>query len=737
MKRDRRLFATSALGLLLVLPYPGLSAASDLQPFASGSQMMTGTVLLAQNDQSPDENRKKHHGHGGEQEGGGQAPRAVPGHEAQQGGHGQGEGQEQGRRRGRQGGEQNQAERPHVPASAPNAPEGGEQRHGQRHTEPQNAQAPAPGASEGGQERHKRRRLEQPGAAAAANGSEAGQEQRKQHKNQAAPQPQQSEAQQPSTQQGGETPRERRKHKRGGEGTGQPEAQKPEGGSASQQAPAQSNQGSSAGQAQRSTEQSSPSSQEERRRHGRRNGAAQGEAQSTQGESHKLAPQNANPAPAQNGAAARQQQNQPAENSRQQGAQTGQQQTQGGNGGPQLPEQNGMQQPRPNFHENGHRRNGQEQKEQAQGGRPKNAAPVFDSQKRPFGHGNHGQAGNQPSPNESSQGAAQFGPAPKSDQAAQSEVKHGKIESIDSVKGKRVQRDQLRPFQRPKGADVVKETDNRVIIQLGNQMIVRNHDQRITHGARDVYYEDLPHDRRRETVFRPDGSRVITIRNEYGDVIRRSRIMPDGRELVLVYVDDRDLERDRDDGWRDPGADLPPMRLTVPEDDYILDASEIHDPDRYYEFLDQPPVERVPRLYTIGEVKRSARIRDMVPRIDLDTINFDFGSASISESEVSKLQAVADAIQRILKRNPAETFLIEGHTDAVGSAQSNLILSDERAEAVATALTKSFDIPPENLTTQGYGEEYLKVDTDGPNRENRRVTIRRITPLIAPVASNQ
>ena len=43
-------------------------------------------------------------------------------------------------------------------------------------------------------------------------------------------------------------------------------------------------------------------------------------------------------------------------------------------------------------------------------------------------------------------------------------------------------------------------------------------------------------------------------------------------------------------------------------------------------------------------------------------------------------------------------------------------------------------IPPENLATQGYGERYLKVNTDGPNQENRRVTIRRVTPLVRPVA---
>jgi OOP family OmpA-OmpF porin len=60
----------------------------------------------------------------------------------------------------------------------------------------------------------------------------------------------------------------------------------------------------------------------------------------------------------------------------------------------------------------------------------------------------------------------------------------------------------------------------------------------------------------------------------------------------------------------------------------------------------------------------------------------------------------------------------------------NLSLSDRRAEAVAIALSNQAGVPAENLTTQGYGEQYLKVPSDGPERQNRRVTVRRITPLL-------
>jgi len=46
-------------------------------------------------------------------------------------------------------------------------------------------------------------------------------------------------------------------------------------------------------------------------------------------------------------------------------------------------------------------------------------------------------------------------------------------------------------------------------------------------------------------------------------------------------------------------------------------------------------------------------------------------------------------------------------------------------------LTQQFQIPPENLVTQGYGEQFPKIDTDGPSRENRRVSIRNVTRLLA------
>ena len=370
--------------------------------------------------------------------------------------------------------------------------------------------------------------------------------------------------------------------------------------------------------------------------------------------------------------------------------------------------------------------------DEEQRGKPKIEQPVLDSQKD--------QPGDDDGAAKQETAEEEAAPAPKSDEEAQQKVEPEEIESVEAEEGKRVdeaEADELRRErrrERREGADRVEEIGDRVVIQFNNQIVVESSDRdRLRRGAEDYYVEELRDGRTREVIVRSNGVRVVTIRNRYGDVLRRSRITPDGREYVLVYVRDDDYGSIRE--FRDPGRDLPPMRLTIPVDEYILDARVVEDPDRYYTFLDQPPVERVERLYSIDEVRYSARIRDKVRRVDLDTITFEFGSASVEESEVAKLEGVAVAMERMLEENPAETFLIEGHTDAVGSNVANLALSDERAESVAEALTKVFGIPPENLVTQGYGEQYLKIDTEERERENRRVAIRRITPLVAPVAS--
>ena len=123
-------------------------------------------------------------------------------------------------------------------------------------------------------------------------------------------------------------------------------------------------------------------------------------------------------------------------------------------------------------------------------------------------------------------------------------------------------------------------------------------------------------------------------------------------------------------------------------------------------------------------------MRALAATIDVDNITFASGSAVIRPTEARKLASIGRILNDILRDNPGEVFLIEGHTDAVGSASYNLTLSDRRAESVALALTEYYGIPPENLVVQGYGESELRIDTQADEQLNRRAALRVITPLM-------
>lgn len=143
-----------------------------------------------------------------------------------------------------------------------------------------------------------------------------------------------------------------------------------------------------------------------------------------------------------------------------------------------------------------------------------------------------------------------------------------------------------------------------------------------------------------------------------------------------------------------------------------------------------PPTRRIDRRYSRSELQRTRGWRDSMPAIEVDTIRFGFNEAFVREEEIPQLERIGEIIERIVASNPDEVFLIEGHTDAVGSDSYNQSLSEKRADAVRDAMLQYFNIAPENIETIGYGEDFLKIETEEAEQENRRVTIRRITPLL-------
>ncbi len=154
-------------------------------------------------------------------------------------------------------------------------------------------------------------------------------------------------------------------------------------------------------------------------------------------------------------------------------------------------------------------------------------------------------------------------------------------------------------------------------------------------------------------------------------------------------------------------VNVPPPVYKLPRERYIIDARRASAAQIYDVFV-APPVMEIEERYTVDQVRYSEPLRERMPRVDLD-VNFDTGSWQLNREQIDRLSVIAEALNRAIEEQPNEVFLIEGHTDAVGTDEDNLSLSDRRAETVAIALTEQFQVPPENLITQGYGEEYLKV----------------------------
>ena len=135
--------------------------------------------------------------------------------------------------------------------------------------------------------------------------------------------------------------------------------------------------------------------------------------------------------------------------------------------------------------------------------------------------------------------------------------------------------------------------------------------------------------------------------------------------------------------------------------------------------------------YKVDEIAVQPKLRDSISRIEIDTIRFGYNEAFIRDEQVGNLDGIAAIIEKIVKKYPNEVFLIEGHTDAPGSAAYNAKLSKLRAESIKKALVSYYVIPGRNLRTVGLGERFLKIPTADAEPENRRVSIARITSLLS------
>jgi OmpA-OmpF porin, OOP family len=108
---------------------------------------------------------------------------------------------------------------------------------------------------------------------------------------------------------------------------------------------------------------------------------------------------------------------------------------------------------------------------------------------------------------------------------------------------------------------------------------------------------------------------------------------------------------------------------------------------------------------------------------------FAFDRAELSHGGRVKLTGVAPVLQEFLARSPRNRIEVHGHTDSVGSAAYNYLLSDRRANAVRDYLIEQ-GLPGNRILAVGAGKDrpIETNDTAEGRTHNRRVDILMITP---------
>ena len=129
---------------------------------------------------------------------------------------------------------------------------------------------------------------------------------------------------------------------------------------------------------------------------------------------------------------------------------------------------------------------------------------------------------------------------------------------------------------------------------------------------------------------------------------------------------------------------------------------------------------RSTRSLSLGEREEVAQLAATKPKIDLE-INFDYNSADISKTSVQAVQELGKALSDPSLKG--STFVVAGHTDAIGGEEYNQGLSERRADTIKKYLSEKYGINGSDLVTVGYGKTKPK-DANAPmDPANRRVQV--------------
>jgi outer membrane protein OmpA-like peptidoglycan-associated protein len=134
--------------------------------------------------------------------------------------------------------------------------------------------------------------------------------------------------------------------------------------------------------------------------------------------------------------------------------------------------------------------------------------------------------------------------------------------------------------------------------------------------------------------------------------------------------------------------------------------------------VEKETVTKIDTLRMTDTLNQTQSIPDI---ISLPNVNFETNKAILKEGSFKSLDQLAE----LMKRNKDMTIIIEGHTDSVGNPRDNLILSQNRADAIKTYLV-SKGIEGGRIKAVGYGDTKPAGSnkTEEGRMLNRRVEVR-------------
>lgn len=158
--------------------------------------------------------------------------------------------------------------------------------------------------------------------------------------------------------------------------------------------------------------------------------------------------------------------------------------------------------------------------------------------------------------------------------------------------------------------------------------------------------------------------------------------------------------------WRTAGAFKIPEKVTVVR----LDVCEVK------------PMKQ--RMVTVSAGEMAGQITS-AGKVALYGILFDFNKADVKAESKPTL----DEIAKLLEADAQLKLLIVGHTDGIGSFESNRTLSQKRAEAVVAALVSGYQLDGKRLFPVGvsFAAPVASNATEEGRAKNRRVELVEMT----------